>query len=272
MDVAEKNALLEKMRTLAIVDPEDLTDEKYNQALTELQSVLTPEQLRILHTIRARQMLRPDDMLNIDSIGSDIIDGLSPNLVTGQLGLVDPAEVTKPKSGGIAQRDVLALLTGEELSESSIGPRADPGARDIPHGMDKPMTNGGSHTGFGVAKITNGSNGASDGHSTANGTNGVKASNGGSESNGHQKVDGSSDEPHIHVTPLKGNAVQIQDEATRLRMQDTLHRVADEMETPHDTMLRLFNSVSTDIPDPKWYRQFANWPTEPRDIRCQDSP
>ncbi|KAB5566225.1 O-methyltransferase [Coniochaeta sp. 2T2.1] len=241
VDVAEKNALLEKMRTLAIVDPEDLTDEKYNKALTELQSVLTPEQLRILHTIRARQMLRPDDMLNIDSIGSDIIDGLSPNLVTGQLGLVDPAKVAKTKAGGIAQRDVLALLTGEELSESSIGPRADPGASDAPHGMDQPMANGGSHTGFGVAKITNGVNGATNGHTT-NGTNGVKAPNGTSETNGDHKTNGASGETHIHVTPLKGHAVQIQDEATRLRMQDTLHRVAEEMETPHDTMLRLLNS------------------------------
>jgi demethylsterigmatocystin 6-O-methyltransferase len=36
------------------------------------------------------------------------------------------------------------------------------------------------------------------------------------------------------------------DEAARLKMQDSLHAAAEAMETPNDTMLRLFNGVSTD--------------------------
>lgn len=35
------------------------------------------------------------------------------------------------------------------------------------------------------------------------------------------------------------------DEAARLKMQDSLRGAAEAMETPNDTMLRLFNGVST---------------------------
>lgn len=34
------------------------------------------------------------------------------------------------------------------------------------------------------------------------------------------------------------------DEASRLNMQDSLRSAAEAMETPNDTMLRLFNGVS----------------------------
>ena len=34
------------------------------------------------------------------------------------------------------------------------------------------------------------------------------------------------------------------DEAARLKMQDSLRGAAEAMETPNDTMLRLFNGVS----------------------------
>ena len=121
---------MEKMRSLAISDPGDMSDEKYSQAVAELQSVLTPEQVKTLHTIRARQMLRTDDMMNIENSGSDVIDGLTPNLVTGQLGLVDATKAfNKPVS---ERKDILALLTGEELSESSLHPKTDPDWKD-PH-------------------------------------------------------------------------------------------------------------------------------------------
>jgi len=122
------------MRNLAISDPGDMSDEKYSHAVNELQAVLTPEQMRILNSIRARQMLRPDDMINIDSHGSDIIDGLSPNLVRGQLGLVEPDKAFKAATVNIGEKkDILALLTGEELSESSLHPKSDPGYQPVAH-------------------------------------------------------------------------------------------------------------------------------------------
>lgn len=46
-----------------------------------------------------------------------------------------------------------------------------------------------------------------------------------------------------HLKPLTGY-VEKSNETTRLGMQDTLRRLAEEMETPYDTMLRMFNSVS----------------------------
>lgn len=124
VDSKEKQNLIEKMRSLAISDPDDLSNEKYSAALKELEAVLTPDQLHILQTIRARQMLRPEDMFTVETIGSDVIDGLSVNMVTGQLGLVHPGKAFKVAP---SNKDILALLNGEELSESSIGFKTDPG-------------------------------------------------------------------------------------------------------------------------------------------------
>lgn len=123
VDVAEKRQLMEKMRMIATTDPNgNISDEEYSRATAELQSVLTPEQFNTLKTIRARQMLRTDEWISIDGLGSDVIDGLSPNLLTGQLGLVEPSKAYK--SGSLpkdANFDPVALMSGEEVSASSVG-------------------------------------------------------------------------------------------------------------------------------------------------------
>ena len=49
---------------------------------------LTEDELKILNHIRAKQMLRFEDTLNLNHFGSDAIDGLAPNLKRGSLGLV----------------------------------------------------------------------------------------------------------------------------------------------------------------------------------------
>ena len=51
---------------------------------------LNPDELRILKSIRARQMLRRDDAMNLESFGSDTIDGLAPVMRRGTLGLRRP--------------------------------------------------------------------------------------------------------------------------------------------------------------------------------------
>lgn len=71
-------------------EPGDLTDEEYRQAMSEVETVLTAEQVEVLNSIRKRQLMLPDDIINLDSTGFDIIDGLSINLITGQLGLIKP--------------------------------------------------------------------------------------------------------------------------------------------------------------------------------------
>ena len=61
---------------------------------------LSPEELKILKSIRARQMLRTEDSMNIDSFGTDAINGWTPRMVKGSLGLVKVAASSgKPRLG-----------------------------------------------------------------------------------------------------------------------------------------------------------------------------
>ena len=67
-DKANEKRIQEKER----VDPEGLSD----------------DELRILKTIRARQMLRSEDTMSIDNFSSDNINGWAPYLKRGSLTLV----------------------------------------------------------------------------------------------------------------------------------------------------------------------------------------
>ncbi|KAL4781316.1 FAD/NAD(P)-binding domain-containing protein [Aspergillus varians] len=53
---------------------------------------LSEDELRILHSIRARQMLRTEDTLNLDNFSRDVIDGMVPRLKQGSLTLVKVEE------------------------------------------------------------------------------------------------------------------------------------------------------------------------------------
>ncbi|KAK4233581.1 hypothetical protein C8A03DRAFT_19369 [Achaetomium macrosporum] len=48
---------------------------------------LSEDELAMLRTIRARQLLRPEDLINIDNFTQDVVDGFVPRLIRGQLGL-----------------------------------------------------------------------------------------------------------------------------------------------------------------------------------------
>ncbi|KAI1372125.1 hypothetical protein F4677DRAFT_274912 [Hypoxylon crocopeplum] len=220
----EKEALLKKMTELGIEDLSQVEDnETFAKGLAELEGLLSPEQMRIMHAIRARQMLRSEDTLNIDNFGTDVIDGLSPNLVTGALGLVKPV-----RKAVASAADVLALMSGEEkpvtngANGTMNGKKSMNGTNGVTNGMNG-VTNGATNGTNGAANsITNGVNGATNG---VNGT--TKAVN------GHT----------THLKPLKGHEVGPAQEASRLHTQDTLRSLAEKMETPHDTMLRMFNSA-----------------------------
>ena len=60
---------------------------------TQVLEKLSEEEMKVLDHIRAKQMLRMEDTMNLNHFGSDAIDGLAPNLKTGSLGLV--AKATK---------------------------------------------------------------------------------------------------------------------------------------------------------------------------------
>jgi hypothetical protein len=99
----QKDAVLEKMEKLGLND--DTLDSKTKG---ELESSMSTEEIRIMNSIRARQMLRSEDTINIDTFSTDTIGGLTANLERGKLGLVKP--VSGDKSDTV---DVLSLLTGE---------------------------------------------------------------------------------------------------------------------------------------------------------------
>jgi hypothetical protein len=114
-----REAVLRKLETLNLThaDPNN-ADSKNTKEIQALETALTPDEMRILRTIRARQMMRSEDMMNMDSFTVDVIDGLAPNMKTGELGLVKAdkaADLTKLP--GAEEEDVLALLMGEEKLE-----------------------------------------------------------------------------------------------------------------------------------------------------------
>lgn len=65
---------------------EKVKDDPNTETKADLEK-LTEDELTILKTIRARQMMRSEDAMNIDTFSNDAIDGLLPRLETGKLGL-----------------------------------------------------------------------------------------------------------------------------------------------------------------------------------------
>lgn len=107
----QREAVLEKLKAISTNAPGS-TDEKTKAAEKALESALSEDEMRILTTIRARQMLRSEDVLNMDNFAADVIDGLAPNLVRGDLGLAKPTGGAKH-----SDVDVRALMIGEEKME-----------------------------------------------------------------------------------------------------------------------------------------------------------
>jgi hypothetical protein len=70
------------------------------------------EEMRILNTLRAREMVRSEDSMNLDTFTSDAIDGRAVNMVHGSLGLISAQEAAK--KGTKKFDDVLSKLMGED--------------------------------------------------------------------------------------------------------------------------------------------------------------
>lgn len=64
--------------------------------------------MRILNTIRARQMLRREDTLNIENFSNDALHGYLPVLKRGTLGLLKAG--AKPAANGPAMDELTAPL------------------------------------------------------------------------------------------------------------------------------------------------------------------
>lgn len=124
----EREAVLKKVEALSI--NESTTSEAEIQAnQVALEAALTPDELRILNAIRARQMIRSEDTMNIENFSFDTIDGLAPNMKRGSLGLVpDTAAPARLPDG--PDGDILALMAGEKPKEAL--PQSSPEETKIP--------------------------------------------------------------------------------------------------------------------------------------------
>ena len=89
-------AVLKKMETAVFNDgaqnPASLSVSSEKEAKIQEKGIvdpegLSPDELKILNTIRARQMLRVQDTMSIKSFTSDAINGLTPLVERGNLGL-----------------------------------------------------------------------------------------------------------------------------------------------------------------------------------------
>ena len=83
----QRQAVLDKLNSVK--------DDPSTETKQDLEK-LTDDELAILRTIRARQMMRTEDAIGIDTFSNDPIDGLLPRLVTGKLGLEREKQLTAP--------------------------------------------------------------------------------------------------------------------------------------------------------------------------------
>jgi hypothetical protein len=106
----EKEAVLQKMEDLGL-NNEDID----LKAKAALEASMSPQEIHIMNTIRAREMLRSEDTINIDTFSCDTIGGLTVNLQQGKLGLVKPSGQKSEKI------DVLGLFHGERRDGDAMG-------------------------------------------------------------------------------------------------------------------------------------------------------
>lgn len=80
---------------------------------------LSPEELKILNTIRAKRMMRTEDVMHIDNFGVDAIGGYVPRVQQGNLDLAK----------GVSRPDTLAVSVD---MMDSITREAEKGQENIP--------------------------------------------------------------------------------------------------------------------------------------------
>lgn len=102
VDAAKRDSVMKKV--------EDLKISGHAQSHKELEVYLAPDEMHILNTVRAREMVRSEDTVNIDTFTSDIIDGRALHMVHGSLGLVSEVEAFVAKKSS----DVLGQMLGEK--------------------------------------------------------------------------------------------------------------------------------------------------------------
>ena len=111
VDVEERAAVVHKLDYSIAAETDDTAGPTpANQGQTtvtqRMKDSLSPEHKRAIDSIRARRLMRTEDTMHIDSFTTDVIDGMAPNLVRGNLTLVKAV----PKTNGATAE--MKLTTG----------------------------------------------------------------------------------------------------------------------------------------------------------------
>ena len=95
-----------------------------------LKGILTEDEMKVMAAMRAREMVRHKDLMNIDSFNTDVIDGLAANLQRGSLGLTKSmGKDTSSKPQNAAMTEMLkssnnagkeSMIQATELSPEDI--------------------------------------------------------------------------------------------------------------------------------------------------------
>lgn len=235
-----KESLLQKLKT-ANLDV-NASDEDTNKAIDEIQKSLTPEESDALNVLRGRKMLRHEDIINVENFTKDSIGGFVAVLERGNLGL-KKGEAEKVRKADLFSLGFLERNTPDVdkfLTEKKGGQTTEK------------VVNGGSH----IENVTTNGVGNGVGNHVGNGVN--ETVNGTHASNGVTKTAQSSPGDLLPPVLSQGHSL---DESSRHFLINTFLEAAEKLETPHDTMRRLADSVcSPYYPDSNFMISFQ-WNT-----------
>ncbi|KAJ5688992.1 hypothetical protein N7462_003384 [Penicillium macrosclerotiorum] len=102
----QKEEVLRKMENFENINRND--ESFHPRTRADFEASMSPDEARIMNTIRAREMLRSEDTINIDTFSVETINGLTVYLQRGQLSLV------KPSGRKVKKIDALGLFHGEQ--------------------------------------------------------------------------------------------------------------------------------------------------------------
>lgn len=90
---------------------------------TEDLRKLNEDELIMLRTIRARQALRTEDMMNIDNFSHEAVDGFSPRLIRGRLGL---AKVANSEAAPVYSEGLFDAIPNMDATVTNINSTVGP--------------------------------------------------------------------------------------------------------------------------------------------------
>ncbi|KAH6624379.1 putative flavin-dependent halogenase/O-methyltransferase bifunctional protein [Chaetomium sp. MPI-SDFR-AT-0129] len=215
----QKETVINKLQSAGLGD-QTHDDESIIKALNGLEKSLTPQEALVLDILRSRRMIR-EDGFNMDSFALDAIDGLTPRLERGNLGLAK-AETAKLDRAQLYSADFLEGRRSGVRTETSATNSAAAGMK-------------GSN---GLNGATNGTaNGVGNGHVNGDDEHATPAATQSTTSDTPKPALG-----NLFASPVGGHAALL-DDVGRHAVMNTLYEAAENLETPFDFVMRLGNAT-----------------------------